>query len=372
MKKILTLFLVLAGYVCTASADNEQPDIYLRSNIYKTLENQYYGWDNDVEDLKFTCEGVNPENSNNVIYRYTINATDVNEDINFRLHISSWGATQLIPYQGNETEWDFSTSNSANYDINSWSGDFKNDTWINSSQPYKDKYFTIKHTTVKASQYKISLYRVTNDEAEEKGHIYMVVDVVSMPLTISNGIATFSSDRALNFSGTGISAYAITAAADGELTKSSALTTVPANTGLFVEGANGTYNIPVIETSSASSVGTNMLVAGNGATISQTDGDKTNFILTVNKADGTPADAPKFFKVNNAGNTVPAGKAYLQIPTATVGAREFFWFDDDVTAINAVTNNQKTDGQAYNLAGQRIAQPTKGLYIVNGKKYIVK
>ena len=26
----------------------------------------------------------------------------------------------------------------------------------------------------------------------------------------------------------------------------------------------------------------------------------------------------------------------------------------------------------YNLAGQRIAQPTKGLYIVNGKKYIVK
>ena len=115
-----------------------------------------------------------------------------------------------------------------------------------------------------------------------------------------------------------------------------------------------------------------MLVAGTGATIYRTDGDYTNFILTVNKADGTTVETPKFFKVNENGNTVPAGKAYLQILTANVGAREFFWFDDDVTAIDAVENNQKMDGQAYNLAGQRIAQPTKGLYIVNGKKYIVK
>jgi len=30
------------------------------------------------------------------------------------------------------------------------------------------------------------------------------------------------------------------------------------------------------------------------------------------------------------------------------------------------------DGNFYNLAGQRVAQPAKGLYIVNGKKVIIK
>ena len=32
----------------------------------------------------------------------------------------------------------------------------------------------------------------------------------------------------------------------------------------------------------------------------------------------------------------------------------------------------QTDGEFYNLAGQRVAQPTKGLYIVNGKKVVIK
>ena len=32
----------------------------------------------------------------------------------------------------------------------------------------------------------------------------------------------------------------------------------------------------------------------------------------------------------------------------------------------------QTDGIYYNLAGQRVAQPTKGLYIVNGKKVVIK
>ena len=31
-----------------------------------------------------------------------------------------------------------------------------------------------------------------------------------------------------------------------------------------------------------------------------------------------------------------------------------------------------TDREVYNLAGQRVAQPTKGLYIVNGKKVVIK
>ena len=45
----------------------------------------------------------------------------------------------------------------------------------------------------------------------------------------------------------------------------------------------------------------------------------------------------------------------------------------NATAISTV-NAEKTvaAGEYFNLAGQRVAQPTKGLYIVNGKKVIVK
>ena len=35
-------------------------------------------------------------------------------------------------------------------------------------------------------------------------------------------------------------------------------------------------------------------------------------------------------------------------------------------------NGSAADGKCYNLQGQRVEQPTKGLYIVNGKKVIVK
>jgi hypothetical protein len=43
----------------------------------------------------------------------------------------------------------------------------------------------------------------------------------------------------------------------------------------------------------------------------------------------------------------------------------------DGTAISAVkAQKSAAEGEYFNLAGQRVAQPTKGLYIVNGKKII--
>jgi len=43
------------------------------------------------------------------------------------------------------------------------------------------------------------------------------------------------------------------------------------------------------------------------------------------------------------------------------------------TAISRVEARQKAaNGEFFNLSGQRVAQPTKGLYIVNGKKVVVK
>ena len=48
------------------------------------------------------------------------------------------------------------------------------------------------------------------------------------------------------------------------------------------------------------------------------------------------------------------------------------WADGDVTGINEVIVNGYATAPMYNLNGQRVMNPKKGLYIVNGKKEIVK
>jgi hypothetical protein len=49
---------------------------------------------------------------------------------------------------------------------------------------------------------------------------------------------------------------------------------------------------------------------------------------------------------------------------------------DDATGISDATrltdNGEGIKDNVYNLKGQRVSQPTKGLYIMNGKKILVK
>ena len=73
------------------------------------------------------------------------------------------------------------------------------------------------------------------------------------------------------------------------------------------------------------------------------------------------------------GSALASGKVYLPA-SAVAGAREFLGFDDETTGIANVKGEAKTlvNSDFYNIAGQRVAQPTKGLYIVNGKKVIIK
>ena len=78
----------------------------------------------------------------------------------------------------------------------------------------------------------------------------------------------------------------------------------------------------------------------------------------------------KFVKLN--AGTIPAGKAYL-LATSIASAPEL---GIDFGGTTAITNTNLTNNtnirEVYNLNGQRVAQPTKGLYIVNGKKAVIK
>ena len=63
-------------------------------------------------------------------------------------------------------------------------------------------------------------------------------------------------------------------------------------------------------------------------------------------------------------------RCYFTVP-AGAQARSFT-IDEEATGINAVNGERLMVNGYYNLNGQRVDQPTKGLYIVNGRKVIIK
>lgn len=77
---------------------------------------------------------------------------------------------------------------------------------------------------------------------------------------------------------------------------------------------------------------------------------------------------------------VGACRAYFKIPEAAYasGAKIFMGFNDgETTSIQTMTiatgnQTQQGSGRIYNLQGQRLSAPQKGLNIINGKKVVIK
>lgn len=81
------------------------------------------------------------------------------------------------------------------------------------------------------------------------------------------------------------------------------------------------------------------------------------------------SDVVGFYKLSSGGK-IGANKAYL---TYSSGAAPSFFGFDETTGIDAtLVNSEKVNSVVYDLQGRRVAQPTKGLYIVNGKKVVIK
>ena len=168
------------------------------------------------------------------------------------------------------------------------------------------------------------------------------------------GYATYCSQYDLDLSSVE-SAY--TATLDGtniSFTKQTGK--VAAGTGLLIKAAEGTVNIPVVATG-ASAVADNALIG----VLASTAVPAGSFVLM-----GSPTVG--FYKANNE-FTVGANTAYIAaLPEAS---RTFIALDGDATGIKAINAAEVAEG-IYNLQGQRVAKAQKGLYIVNGKKAIVK
>lgn len=79
---------------------------------------------------------------------------------------------------------------------------------------------------------------------------------------------------------------------------------------------------------------------------------------------------------NGAAFQLDANKAYLAVPTETAqGIKAYSFGGNGTTAIDKITDtiSAKAERKVYNLQGQRVSgTPAPGLYIVNGKKVVIK
>ena len=151
---------------------------------------------------------------------------------------------------------------------------------------------------------------------------------------------------------------------------------VSCNTGLFIKGEPGEYVVPVLESSDDNYmnmlVGTTEKVTVNSKSA---DGNYVNFKYTIKSGD----QKPRFYEFTD-GSTLSANKAYLQVPaswlpvTSEARTMNIMFDDEDVTGIeeNYEFGNMNSDGSVYDLSGRKVNNPTKGMYIVNGKKVVIK
>lgn len=178
------------------------------------------------------------------------------------------------------------------------------------------------------------------------------------PVVINaNGYATACSAKALDFSAVeGVEAvFTVSKVADNTATLSPIESMkVPANAGIVVKGTSGTVFVPFAE-GSVAELGTNELIGVTSATAI----DEGCYIL----------QGEEF--VSCIAGTLPAGKAYLPASVGSSGAKAFTFDFGESTGINEV-KTAKADGAIYSISGVRVAEPQKGVYIMNGRKVIVK
>lgn len=154
---------------------------------------------------------------------------------------------------------------------------------------------------------------------------------------------------------------------DGNTMHFTATTSIEAGTPYLIKPKEGniidqTYSDVTLTAQSAKSVdyGDYKFVATYSPVALATD--KTKLFLTTDGKLAYPASASEA--------TMKGMRAYFQVP-ASANVALFVDGEGTITGIEEIENSQLTIDNVYNLNGQRVTQPRKGLFIVNGKKLII-
>lgn len=159
-------------------------------------------------------------------------------------------------------------------------------------------------------------------------------------------------------------AYSAATPADGQTVMTEVTSFAKENGILLVSdnaAAKAVLTIGDVESAASSS-------ALQGTLLAKDITDKTNYLVFGKNKD--VATEVGFFEPSTSVTSIPANRAFFEgVASAAIALN----FGGNVTAIDQVVNNANVNAPIFDLAGRRVVKAAKGgVYIQNGKKFIVK
>ena len=160
----------------------------------------------------------------------------------------------------------------------------------------------------------------------------------------------------------GCSAYIVTAINETSVVLTEVLA-VEQGTPVVLNGEQGEYELETVEAADCDDVTANMLrVVAESEAYSIKGG-----VYVLTRVDGVVG----FYKYEGT-NGLPAGRVYLQ-PASDGNARNYLSIGpSEATGIESLEAADVLSNEVFDLQGRRVGKAVKGLYIVNGKKMIIK
>ena len=202
------------------------------------------------------------------------------------------------------------------------------------------------------SQYGTERENVTND-------LTLSIELPEAIKLAADGYSTYCSENRLDISKTtGVTAYIVNNVTETTV-ELQEVSVIPAETGFILKGTgNALYDL--YKTSNEVDDVTGNQLHG---TLTETAAPANSFALSTKKG------VTGFYPVST-GLMIPAHKAYL---TATGSMARSLSIDGEVTGIlNVDSYVNAIPSEYYSIHGIKVVRPTKGIYISNGKKVVIK
>ncbi len=203
-------------------------------------------------------------------------------------------------------------------------------------------------------------------------------EATSTPATVTmaaSGYATFYDSKKSYALPEGLKAMVVTAGTQDKLTYEELKDAIPANTAVMLKGEKGkTYELST--TKAEAYIGQNLLVGSDEATLTYALIKMPCHFYKLTYGPSNTQYAKTFGwywgAEDGAAFEIEGHKAWLAIPVTASNARLYPVANEAPTGITLPTAGNDATEDIYNLNGQRVTAPTKGLYIHNNKKVIIK
>ena len=224
-----------------------------------------------------------------------------------------------------------------------------------------------------ATQTEIENATTTLGEAVSAAQADVALKRITIVIPAKSYVARVDADkRQIETAVAGVSLYSVKSVTDSEVELTAALSVVAAEMPFLIYNDNDEEKtISIVVSSEDADAVTYDSEHFKGTLVDKTFTDEDmaaadHYVLSNGK---------DFVWVKDAG-TLAAGKCWIElIPSSEAHARKLAIVNEGgliPTGINAVSSSANMDGNIYDLSGRRVMQPTKGLFIVNGKKVVIK